>query len=170
MKYIFITVSAILALFLQFFLAPVITYAGIGPDFIILFLICVYKYCGASGTIMLASLLGSFYDVTCNGNIFINTVAYLFIAFGLAVVKLVLDKHELMLGIICIATAVLIKGLLTTFGLYIIELTKAVDFIFFIKAIPSALINIVLYVPSYFVFTWIFSIKFGRPRSNILPN
>jgi hypothetical protein len=119
---------------------------------------------------MMASLLGAFYDVTCNGNIFINTVAYLIVAGGLVFSKLVLDRHELVLGIICMAVSVLIKGMVTTLGLYVIELTNSVDFVYFFKSIPSAVYCIVLYIPSYFLFSWLFSIKFGQSKSNILPN
>lgn len=170
MKYVFITISAIAALFLQFSIAPVISYAGIGPDFIIIFLIGIFKYCGSSTVVMLASLLGAFYDVTCNGNIFINTVSYLVIAVGLVLLKLLFDKQEFGIGLIGLTVAVLIKGVITTLGLYVIELTKGVDFIYFFKAIPAVAYCVVLYIPTYFLFKWLFSIKLGQPRSNILPN
>ena len=162
MKYVFTVVYAFVMLMLQFFLAPSITFAGIGPDFIIIFIVSITPYFAAASLPMQALFLGTAFDLTASGGIFINTASYFVISGGMCLYELLGFGDEFIAQLTAAAAAVLIKGVLSVIGLYITGLTQSISFVFFLKFIPSALYTAAFLIPFFFLFRLLMNIHIGR--------
>lgn len=162
MKYLFSTVLAFISLLLQFFLSPCISFIGISPDFIIIFLVCAAPHLGISALPMLAALLGAAFDLVASGGIFINTAVYVVFALGLCGVRLLGTEQGFFACAAETAAGILLKGIISTAALYILELTQGISFIFFIMCLPSALYTAILFIPFYFLTGWLMSIRIKK--------
>ena len=122
MKYVYAVIFSVIVLLMQMLLVPIISFVGIGPDFIIIFIALIGCYFGKTTIPLIAVVLGCAFDLTTSGNIFINTVSYIVCAVGLVAFRIFSDEVEFPVYLIAIAAFVIIKGFVTMCGLYVLEL------------------------------------------------
>lgn len=168
MKYLFIVLMAFVFLFLNFYVAPAISFYGIGPDFILIFLACISPHIGITTIPLLAVLLGAAFDTVASGGIFINLATYVIVSVILVVGKIFIRDIELPICIVGTALFAIIKGFVVIIGMYVLELSNNILLVYFLKQLPSALYCALLAVPIYFLCKWLCNIKIRRNDSRII--
>lgn len=159
MKYLFCVLFGVVAYLLQIFLAPSMAIAGIRPDFILIYLACITPYFGIFSLPLISVSLGAAIDLTTSGGLFLNTAIYFVVSLGLAGVKLFDIDLEFVPSVIAVGAGALFDGIVKMVALYILELTPNLSFVYFLKCIPAGLYTLILMVPFYFLFRWLFNIK-----------
>ena len=155
-------------MFLNFYVAPVISFYGIGPDFILIFIVCVSPYIGITTVPLLAVLLGTAFDMVSNGGIFINLATYLITAVALMIGKIFIRDIELPICVVGTALFAIIKGFVAIIGMYVLELSNGISLVYFLKQLPSAIYCAALAFPIFYLCKWLCGIKISRSDDRII--
>ena len=159
MKKLIVFFLAFLFFLFACYLTPALKIYDIAPDFVLLLLAALMPYCGVMTLLPVAAVMGVFLDTTLSGGLYFNTVIYLLSALAFGIFRSVLPKNPYFSTPIALISAVVIRYFISMFALYVMSIHPNISILYFLKAVPTALYNVVLVFPLVFLFAHLFAWK-----------